>query len=250
MTHKLREVLPCWTPPTWGDFLAADKFIAMEIARSCKGGITPQYWGYPVAWAIPRVLDLNLLGMYMAPKQVVHTGGPNASPQGPPKQNMPSNAPDGNILKDSPVAAPVRKSGRTAGEKTRDRKARQQEARARDKKALEDVRSEFAAFRKASSGSASGGGGDRGRHNNPPDGEGASGREGGGKGSGKKGGRLPAHLRPGEALTPDGLRKCFDYANGKCDGAPGKQCSKGYWHFCIVPGCNGAHSRIHCRKGQ
>ncbi len=35
MTHKLRKVLPCWTPPTWEDFLAADKSIAMEIARSC-----------------------------------------------------------------------------------------------------------------------------------------------------------------------------------------------------------------------
>ena len=80
MTHKLREVLPCWTPPTWGDFLAADKFIAMEIARSCKGGIAPQYWGYPVAWAIPKVLDLNLLSMYMAPKQVVHVGKGDASP--------------------------------------------------------------------------------------------------------------------------------------------------------------------------
>ncbi len=56
MTHKLREVLPCWAPPTWGDFLAADK---LEIARSCKGGIAPQYWGYPVAWAIPKVLDLH-----------------------------------------------------------------------------------------------------------------------------------------------------------------------------------------------
>ena len=69
---------------------------------------------------------------------------------------MPSDALDGNILKDNPVAAPNRKGGNTAAEKTRDRKARHQEAKARDKKALEDVKSEFAAFRRASGGSASG----------------------------------------------------------------------------------------------
>ena len=49
------------------------------------------------------------------------------------------------------------------------------------------------------------------------------------KAAGKgKGLPLPAHLQPGEATTPGGLRKCFDYQDGKCNGKPGEQCSKGF----------------------
>ena len=233
MTNKLRETLPCWAAPTWGDFLEADKYIALEVARACRGGIQPQYWGYPVAWAIPQVLDMNLLTILMAPKQIVVKGQSGASSQGSgaAQPSMPPEVPSGDLLESNTENPGPKNKGKSASAKKR------AAAKAKAKATLQ----ELADLKKGKGGGAGGDGGSGGG------GKGKGGAKAAGKG---KGPPIPAHLRPGEATTPDGKRKCFGYQDGTCDGKPGEQCSRGFWHLCTVPGCNGAHSRLHCRKRQ
>ncbi len=116
MTNKLWETLPCWAAPTWGDFLEADKYIALEVARACRGGIQPQYWGYPVAWAIPKVLDMNLLTILMAPKQIVVGGRSGTSSQGSgaAQPSMPPEEPSGDLLESNTENPGPKNKGKSA----------------------------------------------------------------------------------------------------------------------------------------
>ncbi len=122
-----------------------------------------------------------------------------------------------------------KKKGKTAGQKIKAAKDEKSAAESR----LADVLKELTAYKNAGpadTGAAKGKGKSKGK---------SKGKDAAGTGV------LPASLRPGKAVW-NGKRACFDYARDACQGPPGKQCSKGFWHICTI--CGGDHSRLHCRR--
>ena len=121
---------------------------------------------------------------------------------------------------------------------------------------IERLKKELQAAKAGKNGGGSGSGGgnnnrlmltDRG-HNAGGKGGGKSGGKGGGKGGAKGTEFVPAELRPGVGVLPDGRRICFNYNLGKCHAAdPGQACNRGL-HVCTNEGCGRAHEARTCDR--